>query len=155
MSARVFFLLRDGRASVKVWDMDTARLFIRVNRRPRRDLARGYSYSMSAFGDEGQAHAGLSGYGLAYGVEHAVEQLDERMGVSGARSRTDKRGRVRPVVVYVTLFEGGEVGTGPDGEELFRPSRVVASWRTRDLAGPADLLARLAALGVADAEEAA
>ena len=127
--------------------------FIRVNARPLRDLARGYSYPMGAFGDESEAHAGLSGYSLADGVEYAVERLDERMGVSGrftsretAHGRRAHRHVAENTVMYVTLFEGRRVGTGPDGEDLFAPSAIVASWRTTEIAGQDDLVTKIEAL---------
>lgn len=127
--------------------------FIRVNARPRRDLDRGFSYSMGCFGDESEAHAGLSGYSLDLGVGQAVSDLHERMGVSGCFTSQRGHRRVRgDRVMYVTIFEGRDVGTGPDGEELFRPTRIVASWKTREIASVADLLERLAAMGIADEE---
>lgn len=124
-------------------------LFVRTCSRPRRDLARGYSYSMGEFGNEEQAHTGLSGYSLDRGTEDAVEALAERMGVSG---RFERRGAHRRIaadaVTYVAVYEGRDAGTGPDGEELFRPSRLVAAWKTREIAGVEEVLERLAALGV-------
>lgn len=132
-------------------------LFIRTCSRPRRDFARGYSYSMGEFGNEEQAHAGLSGYSLDRGIEDAVAALAERMGISGRFSVKETHFERRPhrrvkddAVMFVTLFEGADVGRGPDGEELFRPSRIVASWKTRELAGVEDLLGRIAALGIVD-----
>lgn len=130
--------------------------FIRVNARPRRDLARGYSYSMGCFGDEDQAHPGLSGYSLDRGLEDACRALAERMGVSGrfAAKATwvlDRRPhpRVRDdVLMFVTLWEGHYAGRGPDSEDLFRPTRIIASWKTRELRGVEDLIERLRALGV-------
>jgi hypothetical protein len=113
--------------------------FVRTNARPSNDLARGYSYSMGCFGDEAEAHAGLSGYGLEGGVECAVEALDARMGVSG---------RFGDSVMFVTVFEGYRVGAGPDGEDLFAPRAIVASWETTEIRDASDLLERLAALGI-------
>lgn len=124
-------------------------LFVRVNTRPRRDLARGFSYSMGCFGDSTEAHEGLSGYGISHrGVVGAVSDLDERMSVAGRRSA---RGRVQDPVCYVTVYRGTCVGNGPDGEELFRPSEIVASFKCRELTSAEDLVARLAALGIEDA----
>lgn len=114
--------------------------FIRVNSHPVEDLARGYSYSMGEFGNEEQAHAGLSGYSLDGGVECAVEELDARMGVSGAF----------PCQMFVSVFEGYDRGTGPDGEDLFAPTAILASFDTREIKDVSDLLTRLAALGIED-----
>lgn len=120
--------------------------FLRIGSHPAADLARGYSYSMGCFGEESEAHAGLSGYSLDRGVEQAVADLADRMGISGLfRSQG---GEV--VRMFVTLFEGRDVGTGPDQEELFAPRAIVASWDTRELAGVEDLVERLAALGFVD-----
>lgn len=133
-------------------------MFLRTNARPLRDLDRGHSFAMGCFGDASEAHAGLSGYSLDSGVECAVDALAERMGVSGkfgckrttAFERRPHRRVAGDAVMFVTVYEGSDVGTGPDGEDLFRPSRIVASWKTRDIKDAADLLARLAALGIAD-----
>ena len=130
-------------------------LFVRTCSRPRRDLARGYSYAMGCFGDEEQAHNGLSGYSLDRGVEDAVEALAERMGIAGrfesrmtvAFGRRPHRRVAGDALMYVAVYEGAEVGEGPDGEELFRPARLVASWKTRDVRDVADMMERLAALG--------
>ena len=129
-------------------------LFVRTCSRPRRDLDRGFSYSMGEFGNPDEAHAGLSGYSLDSGTEDAVEALAERMGVSGrfvsrqtvALGRKTHRRVAADVVMYVAVFEGSDVGTGPDGEELFRPARLVAAWKTRDVADAADLVAKIEAL---------
>jgi hypothetical protein len=124
-------------------------MFLRTCSRPRRDLDRGFSYEMGCFGDAERAHEGLSGYSLDRGTEDAVEALASRMGVAG---RFERRGAHRRVagdaVMFVAVFEGRDVGTGPDQEELFRPSRIVATFKTRELAGAADLVTRLAALGL-------
>ena len=138
-------------------------LFVRTCSRPRRDLARGFSYSMGAWGDDEQAHEGLSGYSLDRGVEDAVEALAERMGVSGrfgakrtvAFERRPHRRIAADCLMFVAVYEGTEVGTGPDGEELFRPARLVATFKTREIRDAADLLERLAALGIKDAADAA
>jgi hypothetical protein len=113
---------------------------------------------MGAWGDDEQAHAGLSGYSLDRGVEDAIEALDSRMGVSGrfgvkrtvAFERRPHRRIASDAVMYVAVYAGAEVGTGPDGEELFRPSRLVAAWKTRDLRGAQDVVERLAAIGIED-----
>ena len=132
--------------------LDLNRLFIRVNARPRRDLERGYSYTMGCFGDESEAHAGLSGYSLGFrGVRGAVEELDARMGVKGEFLADGKLAKRRKyAVMFVTVFRGRYVGEGPDGEELFEPSAIVASWKTREIASVEDLVERLAALGIRD-----
>lgn len=129
-------------------------MFLRTCSRPRRDLARGYSYEMGCFGDAEHAHAGLSGYSLDRG--DAIEALAERMGVSGrfsvkrtvAFDRRPHRRVANDAVMFVSVFEGSEVGTGPDGEELFRPSRIVATFRTTEIKDAADLVAKLAAIGI-------
>lgn len=132
-------------------DLDT--LFIRVNSRPRRDLARGYSYSMGCFGDESEAHEGLSGYSLGGGVEDAVVELDDRMGVSGEFTSDGLLARYRPhALMFVTVYRGRYVGQGPDGEDLFEPHEIVASWKTREIEDADDLIERLAALGIRDEE---
>src|SRR5690606_39060131 len=101
----------------------------------------GYSYSMGAFGDESEAHAGLSGYSFrSYGVIDAVAQLDKRMGVVGLCADD----------VFVTVYEGRDVGMGPDGEDLFRPSRIIASFRTSEIRSRLHLLDALAKLGIVD-----
>ncbi len=131
-------------------------MFIRTCSRPRRDLDRGFSYAMGEFGNPDEAHAGLSGYSLDRGIEDAVDALAARMGVSGAFSskRTvafDRRPHRRvaaATAMFVAVFEGSEVGTGPDGEELFRPSRLVATFRTTSIKDSADLAAKLAAIGI-------
>jgi hypothetical protein len=115
--------------------------FVRICSRPRRDLARGFSYSMGCFGDASEAHAGLSGYEVHDAAE-AVELLDERMSVAGARCASRRLGGRDPVM-YLAVFEGARVGTGPDGEDLFRPSRLVATRKTREIPSAADALAWL------------
>lgn len=121
--------------------LDIDKLFIRVGSHPESDLARGYSYSMGAFGEEEEAHAGLSGYSLRrYDVIDAVAQLDKRMGISG-----DFGGPM-----FVTVYEGRDVGMGPDGEDLFRPSRIIASFRTSEIKSRLHLLDALARLGIVD-----
>lgn len=138
-------------------------IFIRTCSRPRRDLARGFSYSMGCFGDAAEAHAGLSGYSLDRGVEDAVEALSERMGAAGrfgikrtvAFERRPHRRIASDCLMCVAVYEGAEVGTGPDGEELFRPARLVAAFKTREIRDAADLVTRLAARGIADAADAA
>lgn len=127
-------------------------MFLRCNARPRRDLARGYSYSMGCFGDETEAHAGLSGYSLDRGVEDAVQALADRMGVSGTfANKASRHARLRAsAVMYVTLWEGSCRGTGPDGEDLFRPARIVASWKTSEIRDAADIVTRLAEMGIVD-----
>lgn len=100
-------------------------LFVRIGSRPISDLRRGYSYTAGAFGDRGQAHAGLSGYSVTdRGYRGALDELDQVMGVGGASAGGGPR--------HVTLFAGRTVGTGPDGEELFRPTRIIATLRTDD-----------------------
>lgn len=121
----------------------TDELFIRVGRFPERDLSRGYSYSMGEFGNEDQAHAGLSGYSLESGLVEAVSALDRRMGVSGRF--TTPQGRAVPM--FVTLFAGKLVGMGPDGEDLFRPSSIVGSWRTTEVRDVHDLVEKLLRAG--------
>lgn len=116
-------------------------MFLRTNSQPAADLDRGYSYSMGEFGNEDEAHAGLSGYSLDSGVEDAIERLDARMGVSG---------RFGTVAMFVTVFEGSIRGTGPDGEDLFAPSVIVASFETTSIKDAADLAEKLAAIGIAD-----
>jgi hypothetical protein len=118
-----------------------SKMFIRTNSAPESDLARGYSYSMGEFGNEDEAHAGLSGYSLDSGVEDAIERLDARMGVSG---------RFGSATMFVTVFEGSPCGPGPDGEDLFAPSAIVASFDTTSIKDAADLAEKLAALGIAD-----
>lgn len=121
--------------------LDLDKLFIRVNTHPESDLARGYSYSMGCFGDESEAHEGLSGYSFrSYGVIDVVARLDERMGISG-----DFGGPM-----FVTVYEGRDVGMGPDGEDLFRPSRIIASFRTSEIKSRLHLLDALAKLGIVD-----
>src|SRR5690606_20297156 len=103
-----------------------------------------------------EAHAGLSGYSLGFrGVRGAVEALDDRMGVKGAFTADGKLRKYRAeAVMFVTVFRGRYVGEGPDGEELFEPSAIVASWKTREIASVDALLERLAALGITDDEAA-
>ena len=115
--------------------------FVRLASRPRRDLARGFSYSMGCFGEANEAHAGLSGYAV-HDVGEAVGRLDERMGVAGARCASRRLGGRDPVM-YLAVYEGVRVGTGPDGEDLFRPARLVATRKTREIASAADALAWL------------
>ena len=113
---------------------------------------------MGEFGNEEQAHAGLSGYSLDRGTEDATTDIADRMGVSGkfqcretvAFERKAHRRVASDAVMYVAVYEGTDVGRGPDGEELFRPSRIVASWKTRDIRDAADIVSRLAALGIVD-----
>lgn len=95
-------------------------LFVRVASHPLSDLRRGYSYSMGAFGDEDQAHGGLSGYSCIDGLEEALERLDDRMGIVGY-----------PCRMWVCVYEGGDRGVGPDREDLFAPSRLVCAIDTR------------------------
>lgn len=116
-------------------------MFLRTNSQPAADLDRGYSYSMGEFGNEDEAHAGLSGYSLDSGVEDAIDRLDARMGVSG---------RFGKATMFVTVFAGSRVGTGPDGEDLFVPASIVASFETTSIKDAADLVAKLAAIGIED-----
>ena len=116
-----------------------SKMFLRTNSAPESDLARGYSYSMGEFGNEDEAHAGLSGYSLDSGAEDAIERLDARMGISG---------RFGTVTMFVTVFAGSDRGTGPDGEDLFAPAAIVASFETTSIKDAADLAAKLAALGI-------
>ena len=121
--------------------------FIRINSRPRRDLARGFSYSMGEFGNPDEAHAGLSGYSLESGTEDACEQLEARMGFGARGNRASRHARLRrSAVCFVTLWEGTCVGTGPDGEDLFRPTAIVRSWRTTEIRDAADLAAKIETL---------
>jgi len=115
--------------------------FVRLASRPRRDLVRGFSYSMGCFGDAAEAHDGLSGYAVHDAAE-AIELLDERMSVAGARCASRRLGGRDPVM-YLAVYEGVRVGTGPDGEDLFRPARLVATRKTREIASAADALAWL------------
>lgn len=96
-------------------------LFVRIASRPLSDLRRGYSYAMGQFGEPEAAHVGLSGY-RSDDLDAAIEALDERMGVVGPYTR----GRA-----WMCVYEGDEVGVGPDGEELCRPTRLVAAIDTR------------------------
>mgnify|MGYP003421315409 CR=1 FL=1 len=129
-------------------------LFVRTCSRPRRDLARGYSFAMGCFGDEEQAHDGLSGYSLDRGTEDAVEQLGARMGVAGrfsskrtvAFERRPHRRVASDALMFVAVYEGADVSTGPDGEELFRPARLVATWKTREIRDAADLIQKIESL---------
>ncbi len=116
-----------------------SKMFLRTNSAPESDLVRGYSYSMGEFGNEDEAHAGLSGYSLDSGAEDAIERLDARMGISG---------RFGTVTMFVTVFAGSDRGTGPDGEDLFAPAAIVASFETTSIKDAADLAAKLAALGI-------
>src|SRR5690606_34275820 len=87
------------------------------------------------------AHEGLSGYSFRiYGVVGAVAQLDKRMGVVGLGADD----------VFVTVFKGRDVGTGPDMEDLFEPHEIIASFRTSEIKSRLHLLDALAKLGIAD-----
>lgn len=102
-------------------------LFVRIGQKPEDDLRRGFSYAMGAFGDSDQAHVGLSGYEAVSGDEAdlrtALQRLSKRMGLSGYYS--DPSGRRYPM--FVTVYEGLYVGTGPDSEDLFAPKRLVVA----------------------------
>lgn len=95
--------------------------FVRVGSKPQSDLRRGYSYPMGSFGDESQAHAGLSGYEVDDALS-AATKLQDRMGIWGS---TDD--------YFVTLFAGAHRGVGPDGEDLFKPIAIVKSWTLRQI----------------------
>lgn len=83
--------------------------FIRSCSKPESDLARGYSYPFSEFGNEEQAHEGLSGF-----------ELD-----GGGAANLANYGFVKQ---HIVIFEGHYVGKGPDGEDLFRPKRIVRAF---------------------------
>lgn len=104
-------------------------LFVRIGSRPAKDLARGYSYAMGCFGDESQAERGLSSCSLDRGpLADVVATLHERMGVIGAYVDHETGAEC---AAFLCVFEGADVGTGADGEDLCRPSRLVCKVDTR------------------------
>jgi hypothetical protein len=117
--------------------LDLNRLFFRVALKPKTDLKRGYSYSMGMFGDESEAHAGLSSYAVQYsGVEGALESLNNRMGLVGEG--------------YFVVLDGVHVGTGPDMEDLCRPQSIVFQKKLSKIRSFDSLLADLARVGITD-----
>ena len=117
--------------------LDLDKLFFRVALRPRTDLKRGYSYSMGSFGDESQAHAGLSSYSVQdFGVVGALEKLDERMGLTGDG--------------YFVVLEGIHVGTGPDMEDLCRARSIVFQKKLSKIKSFDSLLEDLSKIGIFD-----
>lgn len=103
----------------------TKHLFVRVGSKPEEDLRRGVSYPMGQFGEPDVAHEGLSGYRATDidEIDEALARLHDRMGIEGPYA--DRTGRLVPM--FVSVYEGIEVGTGPDGESLFRPSRLIVA----------------------------
>ena len=117
--------------------LDLDKLFFRVALRPKSDLRRGYSYSMGNFGDESQAHEGLSSYAVQdFSVNGAVEKLNERMGLIGDG--------------YFVVLEGTYVGAGPDMEALCRPRAIVFQKKLSKIKSVESLIADLAAIGITD-----
>jgi hypothetical protein len=114
-----------------------ATLYVRISSDPAGDSVVGCSYTLGAHGDADQAHCGLSGYGADErgGLEEALDELDELLGVSGPR---------RWGVAYVALFSGHFRGVGPDREELFAPERLVAAIDTREIRDVAHAMELLA-----------
>jgi len=69
---------------------------------------------MGEFG-EGKGHAGLSSYKIGTVLWKDIKKLDKKMGAYGDSP------------LYVTIFEGEDVGMGPESEDLVRPSKIISS----------------------------
>ena len=104
-------------------------LFVRIGSRPQADLERGYSYSMGCFGDESEAHPGLSAYAVdTWTLEGALVELHERMGIVGSYADNATGAECE---MFVCVFRGTRVGMGPDSEDLCRPDALVFAIDTR------------------------
>jgi hypothetical protein len=116
-------------------------IYVRIASNPKADLYRGYSYSMGAFGNESQAHDGLSGYStfVRGGLRAALLKLDRRMGIVGPY--LDHTGTENPM--YVAVYAGQLVGDGPDEEELFRPKKLIYYTRTTTETTAPDMIRRI------------
>jgi len=119
-------------------------LFIRAATNPAADLVRGYSYSMGEFGNEDEAHAGLSSYSLdELTLDGALEQLHDRMQIVGAW--TDNA-TGEAVDAFVCVLRGRSVGVGPEGEALCAPAELVCAVNTREVASVEEMAERVDAL---------
>jgi len=102
-------------------------IYARIGSHPLSDLKRGYSYPMGEFGNEEQAHEGLSGYSITnMGITDALKRLDKRMGIWGKFiDKTNKEAKM-----FVTIFIGSDRGRGVDGEDLFKPHKILINLLT-------------------------
>lgn len=85
-------------------------LFARLDLKPKESLRRGVSRPWG----EDEPHTGLSGFSADGGAEAAVQALREYWHGRGGVPKNHK----------LVWFEGRRVGTGPDGEALFAPTRI-------------------------------
>lgn len=116
---------------------DLDRLFFRVALKPKSDLKRGYSYTMGNFGDESEAHEGLSSYAVQdFGVVGALEKLNDRMGLTGEG--------------YFVVLDGVYVGVGPDMDALCKPKSIVFQKKLSKIKSFDSLIVDLAKIGISD-----
>lgn len=123
--------------------IDSSSWYVRITSNPSLDLSRGYSYTAGSFGDEKEAHAGLSGYSVGErGLRGALDDLDDYLGLAGRSADGSRR--------YLVVFSGRDAGVGPDGEDLFTPKSIIAKIDCSTLTSVNDAVAKLSRMGIQD-----
>lgn len=100
-------------------------LFVRATHSPARDLR---VQASAPWGEPQARHAGLSGYQAT--PDGAALDETTWADLEAARARVERYFRAHtgglPDGLGLVIYEGERVGGGPDGEDLFQATRLVA-----------------------------